>query len=424
LYFYTLAFRMYFFYNITVYIVSFSLKIVALFNKKIDLFVKGRKDVFKALEHHFKTNDAIIWFHCASLGEFEQGRPIIEKCKEEFKDHKILITFFSPSGYEIQKDYPNADLVTYLPLDTKKNAKRFLQKVNPTIAIFVKYEFWPNLLEQLKSKKIKTILVSGIFRKEQSFFKSYGNWMKKSLQTFDHFFVQDHNSKELLKQIGFVNVTLSGDTRFDRVFDITKQENTLEFAENFVSGKITLVAGSTWPKDEELLVDYINNKMNSEQKVIIAPHNINRKDILKLKVSISKETVLYSEINGKELQKYQVLIIDTIGLLSKMYDYADIAYVGGGFGTGIHNILEPATFEVPIIIGPNYQKFKEAKELIDLEACIVITNKPKLSNALTSLFSNSTKRKNKGKIARNYILDHIGATEIIVDFLSKNIYKK
>ncbi len=415
---------MYFFYNIAVHIANFILKIVAVFNKKIHLFIKGRRDIFEKVEKHFSTNDAVIWFHCASLGEFEQGRPIIEKTKSQYPNHKILVTFFSPSGYEIRKNYAFADVVSYLPLDTKHNAKKFVKIVNPAIAIFVKYEFWPNLLKQLKTNEVKTILISGIFRKEQSFFKGYGNWMKKSLKTFDHFFVQNKNSKELLKQIGFTNATVSGDTRFDRVNDITKQDNILAFVEQFVDGKITTVAGSTWQKDEELLVNYINTDAESNQKFIIAPHTINSNEIIKLKASISKETVLYSELDGKELNSYQVLIIDTIGLLSKIYSYADIAYVGGGFGTGIHNILEPATFGIPIIIGPNYHKFNEAKELVSLEACTVITNRFEFNNELNTLFANSNIRKIKGDMAKNYIINNIGATDIIVDYLNKRITKK
>ena len=414
---------MYFFYNIAVIIVSFILKIVAIFNKKIHLFVKGRKDVFKKLENCFDFEDMVIWFHCASLGEFEQGRPIIENVKIQNPKSKILVTFFSPSGYEVKRDYVIADLVTYLPLDTKNNAKRFLKLVNPKIAIFVKYEFWPNLLRELKAREIKTILVSGIFRKEQSFFKGYGNWMKKSLQTFEHFFVQNQNSKELLKQNGFTNTTVSGDTRFDRVNDITKQDNILKFVEQFSDGNTTLVAGSTWPKCEDLLVDYINNKANPNQKFIIAPHIINAKNILKLKENISKETILYSDISGKKLGSYQVLIIDTIGLLTKIYSYANIAYVGGGFGVGIHNILEPATFGVPIIIGPNYHKFNEAKELVNLEACMVVSNSSEFNKELSLLFSNSSGRKNKGIAASNYIKENVGATDIIINYLNKTISK-
>ncbi len=414
---------MYFLYNIIVNSANFILKIIAIFNKKIHLFIEGRKDVFKKLENHFSINDSVIWFHCASLGEFEQGRPIIEKTKSQYPNYKILVTFFSPSGYEIRKDYATADLVTYLPFDTKKNAKKFLEIVNPQLAIFIKYEFWPNLLKELQVKDVKTVLVSGIFRKNQSFFKNYGGWMKKSLKTFDHFFVQNQQSKDLLKEIGFENVTISGDTRFDRVYDITKQGNNLEFVKQFINNKTTLIAGSTWPKDEELLVNYINTQADANQKFIIAPHNIHKNEIEKLKESITKETVLYSDIDGKDLSTFQVFIIDTIGLLSKIYKHANIAYVGGGFGAGIHNLLEPATFGVPIIIGPNYHKFKEAKELIDGEACIVITNNSELNNELTMLFTNTNTRIDKGNIARNYVLDNTGATGVIIDYIDKVITK-
>jgi len=419
---------MYFLYNITVNITNFILQVVAIFNKKIQLFVEGRKGVYKKLEEHFTSKDSVIWFHCASLGEFEQGRSIIEKCKKEFRDSKILITFFSPSGYEIRKDYSVADLVTYLPLDTKKKVKKFLKLVNPKVAVFIKYEFWPNLLKELKKKEIKTILISGIFRSNQFFFKNYGKWMKKSLYTFDHFFVQNRISQELLNNIGLTNVTVSGDTRFDRVFEITGQNIKLEKVEKFVDGKKTLIAGSTWPKDEELLVKYINTESDSKQKFIIAPHNINPADIEKLKRGISKKVVLFSELNNskiknKELSSFQVLIVDTIGLLSKIYNYADIAYVGGGFGSGIHNILEPATFGVPIIIGPNYNKFEEAKELNKLEACEVIKNSSELNTILKSLFSNDDHRIKKGKISRKYILDNTGATKIIFEYLNKTIFK-
>jgi len=410
--------QMYFFYNIAITIAGFILKIIAIFNKKLALFLTGRKDIFIQLNNHFKVTDKVIWFHCASLGEFEQGRPIIEKCKREYANAKILITFFSPSGYEIRKDYSLADLVTYLPLDSKRNVQKFLKIVRPSIAIFVKYEFWPNFLRALKQQKIKTILVSAIFREDQSFFQWYGAWMRKSLQTFDHFFVQNERSEKLLKKIGFNNVTLSGDTRFDRVYQVTQQKIDLDFIAQFKDNKTILIAGSTWPKDEELLIGYINNKTTENQKFIIAPHNIYQKNIEKLKQSISKEVVLYSEIADREISQFQVLIIDAIGLLTQIYKYADIAYVGGGFGTGIHNILEPATFGVPIIIGPNYKKFNEAKELIELEACLVVNNTSELTSELRSLFTDNQKLEMKGKLAQHYILNNIGATKIIFDYLN------
>jgi len=424
---------MYFLYNIAVYIVNFTVKIIAIFNKKIKLFVEGRKDVFARLESNLSSKDKVIWFHCASLGEFEQGRPIIEKVKSQttnsksqFYNFKILVTFFSPSGYEVRKNYEGADLVSYLPLDTKKNAKRFIEIVNPEMAIFVKYEFWPNILRELKNKQIKTILVSGIFRKNQFFFKNYGGWMRKSLNTFNHFFVQNDVSVKLLNTIGFDNITLSGDTRFDRVFEITQQEIKLDFAKEFKRDKTILVAGSTWPKDEELLVHFINNNelknshIRGGEKYIIAPHNINPQNIEKLKQIINKKVILYSEKGTKNLSEYQVLIIDTIGILTQVYKYGDIAYVGGGFGSGIHNILEPATFGIPIIIGPNYQKFKEAKDLIDEKACISVQNSIEFDKAITLLFTDDGLRKNKGNIAKEYIANNVGSTQKIMNYIDTN----
>jgi 3-deoxy-D-manno-octulosonic-acid transferase len=410
-----------FLYDIAINIVGFILRILAIFNKKIKLFVNGRKNVFQNLKLHFVDNDNVIWFHCASLGEFEQSRPIIEKLKDQYPAYKILVTFFSPSGYEIRKDYSFAEVVSYLPLDTRRNARKFIEIVNPKIAVFVKYEFWPNILKELKSKEIETILVSGIFRKEQAFFKWYGSWMKNSLQAFDHFFVQDESSKNLLNNIGFKNITVSGDTRFDRVFEITQQDNYLEFIEKFTTGNQTLVAGSTWPKDEELLINYINNQASDIEKYIIAPHNINPKEIENLKKSITKKTILFSDKDKENIMDAQVLIIDSIGVLTKVYSYASIAYVGGGFGVGIHNILEPSTFGVPIIIGPNHQKFNEAKELIDLDACQVINNASELNSALRALFNNNQAIKNKGKKSREYILKNIGATQKIIDYLKEYI---
>ncbi|MCB0460530.1 MAG: 3-deoxy-D-manno-octulosonic acid transferase [Flavobacteriaceae bacterium] len=408
---------MIFFYNIAVYITGFVLNIVSLFNKKIALFVNGRKETFAKLTTEFEGKSKVIWFHCASLGEFEQGRPIIEKCKREIKDSKVLVTFFSPSGYEVRKNYAEADAVVYLPLDTKSNAKRFLDIVKPSVAVFVKYEFWPNILKELENRNIKTLLVSGIFRENQPFFKWYGKWIVSSLQSFDHFFVQNDTSKELLRRLGFTNVTISGDTRFDRVYQVTNQKIDLEKIARFKGDTTVLVAGSTWPKDEELLVKFINDLPSRKQKYIIAPHNIHAESIVKLKNSINKNTLLYSEIDSAEPTNFEVLIIDSIGLLSKIYYYADIAFVGGGFGTGLHNILEPATFSVPIIIGPDYEKFNEAKDLVSLKACLVIRNIEELNTTLSALFINKKERTEKGELSRKYILENIGATEIIFNHL-------
>lgn len=406
-------------YNIAIYITQILLKIIALFSKKIKLFVTGRKKTFNHITTAISKSDEVIWFHCASLGEFEQGRPIIEKIKTNYPKYKIALTFFSPSGYEIRKNYAFADVVTYLPLDTKNNAKTFLDLVHPKMAIFVKYEFWPNILNELKNRNIETILVSGIFRENQAFFKSYGVWMRKSLKAFSHFFVQNEKSKKLLQQIKFNNVTKSGDTRFDRVYEITKQDNSLQFIEDFIQNKYTVVAGSTWLKDEEYLVNYINFHASENEKFIIAPHNIDIKKIEELKNSIHKKTILFSD--KEKDNSAQVIIIDTIGILTKIYNYANVAYIGGGFGSGIHNILEPATFGVPLIIGPNYLKFQEAIDLVNLKACKVVKNNDDLKAYLNKLLKDKNYRNNKGEITKKYILQNIGATEIILNYISEKI---
>lgn len=393
---------------------------MALFDKKIKLFIDGRKQTFSKLQQAISEKDEVIWMHCASLGEFEQGRPIIEKLKLKFPNRKVVLTFFSPSGYEVRKNYEYADVVCYLPLDSAKNAKRFLDIVHPKLAIFVKYEFWPNLLKELKARNIETLLISGIFRENQLFFKGYGAWMRKSLTSFSHFFVQDENSKKLLNSINFNNVTVSGDTRFDRVFEITQQNNKLPFIEEFIDNKYTLVAGSTWKEDEMMLVDYINNKASENEKFIIAPHNINSKDIAELKKSISKNVILFSEKDDKNLSDYQVFIIDTVGILTKIYSYATIAYVGGGFTkTGVHNVLEPATFGIPILIGPNYHKFNEAIDLVKNKACFVVDNSKELSLHLDKFFQSDEMRLKTGESAKKLVVDKTGATAKILEFIAK-----
>ena len=409
---------MYFLYNILVFIAGFILKTTALFNKKIRLFVDGRRETVSKIQHVISKKDRVIWMHCASLGEFEQGRPILEKLKVQYPIHKVVLTFFSPSGYEVMKNYEMADVICYLPLDSKQNVKRFLDMVNPELVFFVKYEFWPNILKELKIREVKTILISGIFRGDQAFFKWYGSWMRKTLSAFDHFFVQDEKSKGLLNNINFTNVSVSGDTRFDRVYEITKQDNQLSFIEEFKNDHYTLVAGSTWHEDEELLVDYINNSASEKEKFIIAPHNINSEEIERLKKSIIKKTILFSERNTNDLNEFQVIIIDAVGLLTKIYSYADVAYVGGGYTkSGVHNVLEPATFGVPIIIGPNYHKFNEAVDLVNEEACFVINESKKLSVLLDKLFQLKRNREKAGTKALNYVIEKTGATAKILYYL-------
>jgi len=382
------------------------------------LFVSGRAETFHHLSS-IKKEDRTIWFHVASLGEFEQAIPIIESTKESWQDHKIIVTFFSPSGYEIRKNSKLADVICYLPFDTKSNMKRFVELVHPEIAIIVKYEFWPNLLRQLKKQSIPTILVSGIFRKNQIFFKSTGQWMRKSLTAFHHIFVQDSSSMDLLESINFSTISITGDTRFDRVSKILDQDNTLPFMSEFKNNQYTVVAGSTWNEGEDFLVNYINN--SNDEKFIIAPHTINSNSILKLKESLKKETILYSEKEGKNLSEYTVLIIDTIGLLTKIYSYADTAYVGGGFRTGLHNILEPATFGIPIVIGSEYYKFKEAIDLVSLKGCISVQNQSTFSSTFRMLKNDLNYRKEMGKVNKTYIKKNIGATAQIMQYINNQI---
>ena len=409
---------MLFIYNLIVQIANFSLKIIATFSPKIKLFVDGRKPVFNILKSKIEYKDKTIWFHAASLGEYEQGLPLIEKIKEKFPKHKIVITFFSPSGYEVRKNNTVADVTLYLPLDTQKNAQQFLKLLHPEMVFFIKYEYWPNYLNELRKLETPTYLVSGIFRKNQMFFKWYGEFYRKALETFTYFFVQNESSKKLLFQIGKTNVAISGDTRFDRVATILEKDNSLDFIEAFKNDTLTIVVGSSWPKDESLLVDFIN-QTSEKVKFIIAPHNIKSEQIQELKNSISKKVVLYSEVEtgcDLSLQDFNVFIIDTIGILTKIYSYADIAYVGGGFGTpGVHNILEPAAFGVPIVIGPNFSHFAEATALVNMEGCVSIANKNELSDAFSNLIRNEDIRQEKGHICSTFVQMNKGATAIILD---------
>ncbi|MDD7915175.1 3-deoxy-D-manno-octulosonic acid transferase [Polaribacter ponticola] len=408
-----------FLYNILVFVATITLFVLKFFSKKLRLFVDGKKETFSKISN--LKNEDVIWFHAASLGEFEQAIPIIEALKKNNKTFKILVTFFSPSGYEIRKNYNLADVVCYLPLDSKSNARKFIENVNPKFAVFIKYEFWPNFLNELKKKEIPTILVSGILREKQIFFKSYGGFMRKSLEAFHHFFVQNKVSEELLNSINFKNVTIAGDTRFDRVTKILRQDNTLSFINKFKNEQYTLVAGSTWKEDEELLVDYINNKASENEKFIIAPHNIKQEAILELQKSINKKVVLFSDKKGKDLSNYQVFIIDTIGILTKIYAAADVAYVGGGLNTGLHNILEPATFGIPVIIGNKYDKFKEAVDLVKIGGCISIKNKEELTKALISLRTDEEDRSLTGLLNKKYIKENLGATNLIMNYLKDKI---
>jgi len=407
-----------FIYNLIAHIAWFHLKIAALFSAKMKLFVTGRKETFEILERSISKNDAVIWMHAASLGEFEQGLPIIERLKSEFPKYQILVTFFSPSGYEVKKNTSAADVVTYLPMDTILNAQRFVDIVNPKLAIFVKYEIWPNYLHALKAKQIPAVLVSAIFKKDQIYFKKYGAYLRKALATFTHVFVQNKSSQQLLESIEITNSTISGDTRLDRVSEILERDNKLLFMEKFKKDRPCFVAGSTWPEDETILINYINHAPKN-LKFVLAPHTIRTDKILGLAGSITKKTAIYSKLGENTIENFDVLIIDTIGMLTKIYSYADIAYVGGGFATGLHNTLEPAVFGIPVLIGPNYSGFKEAEDLVSLKGILPIKDQWSFDEQMKKLLDNQDLLKNTGKINSNYIAKNKGASVQIIDYVRK-----
>lgn len=390
------------------------IKGLALFNSKLKLGVIGRTTTFDKLKASIKPEDKTFWFHCASLGEYEQGLPVFEALKEKYPNYKVVLSFFSPSGYEVRKNAKIADLVVYLPLDTKANAKRFLDMVNPDYIIFVKYEIWPNLLTEIKRRQLKAILISAVFRQSQSFFKWYGGFMRSSLFAFDHIFTQDKNSKVLLEKIGYPNITVAGDTRFDRVTNQLNTNNMIMFIEDFKNGKECIVFGSTWPEDDKLFLDYINS--NRSKKFIIAPHNIKPSYIASLKSQLRTKTVCFSEMNTKNLSDYNVFILDTIGYLSRVYNYANIVYVGGAAGqTGLHNILEPAVFGKPIIIGKNYGKFREARTLIELGGVISVATSSAFESAINALINDPALSVEKGNTNKGYIKKNRGAVVQIID---------
>jgi 3-deoxy-D-manno-octulosonic-acid transferase len=391
---------------------------VALFHPKIKLFVEGRSQTFSILKNKIQNGKKVIWIHVASLGEFEQGLPVIEKLKTTYPTYKILVTFFSPSGYEVKKDTDVADAVAYLPLDTRRNAKRFIETVNPVLVIFVKYEIWPNYLKELKEKQVPILLISAIFRKEQVFFKWYGGIMRKALQAFAHFFIQDNNSITLLKSINLNNATLSGDTRIDRVAEILERNNKLTFMELFQGNETCFVAGSTWPEDEEIIVKFIN-ETQKHLKFVLAPHNIKTEHIQSLKKTISKKVVLYTEIEHNDIPSCEVLIINTVGLLTKIYSYADIAYVGGAFATGLHNTLEPAVFGIPIIIGPEYKGFYEAEKLVDKKGILVSKDYDEFTTTMDDLIENPEFLKNTGVINSNFVKENKGASVQIMTHIRR-----
>ncbi len=410
-----------FLYNIFISIFNGILPLLGLFTPKLKLFVEGRKLTFQKLEEHFSGQDRTLWFHCASLGEYEQGVPVMEELKKKYPDYKLLVTFFSPSGYEAKKNSTLADIIVYLPMDTKAKAKRFIQLVNPDLAVFIKYEFWPNYLKVLEVNNIPAVFISAAFREDQAFFKWYGGFMRKALKTIDYFFVQDTISKTLLEAQGFTNVTLSGDTRFDRVSHQIEMDNQVDFISEFIDKRLCIVIGSSWPEDEEVFIEFVNTASN-DVCFIIAPHEIKDSSANSLKQKIKKGAILYSEKDGKDLKDYRVFIMNTIGYLSRVYSYGDIAYVGGAMGTGgLHNILEPATFGIPIIIGKNFEKFREAKQLQKLAGLFSVSSPEEFSQVINKLVEDKKFREKTGMIAGHFINSNTGATAIIIEYLDTKI---
>jgi 3-deoxy-D-manno-octulosonic-acid transferase len=401
-------------YNIGIYCYKLAIFIASFFNDKARKLRKGQGEAFALLKAKVDSNVRYVWFHAASLGEFEQGRPVMEQMKRDNPNVKILLTFFSPSGYEIRKNYAGADVVSYLPLDTPAASKKFIKLVNPSKAIFIKYEFWPNYLMALQAANIPVVSISAIFRPHQIFFKPYGGWYLNLLKTIQHFFVQDAFSAELLKKYNITNVTVAGDTRFDRVADLALQAKTIPLIEAFVeNSEKVIVAGSSWPKDEELLVRYL--QLHPEVKLIIVPHEIHAAHIASIAKLLDDKFVRYTKANLENVQSVNCLVVDTIGLLSSIYRYADVAYIGGGFGVGIHNVLEAAVWNVPVVFGPNYQKFREARELIALGGAFSISNNINLETQIDRLLID----KQSGRIAGEYVKKNTGATERIIDCLVK-----
>ncbi|TVZ52964.1 3-deoxy-D-manno-octulosonic-acid transferase [Dokdonia sp. Hel_I_53] len=390
--------------------------IVGFFNKKIRKSVIGRKNTMATLRSALEKGPPVMWMHAASLGEYEQGLPVMKALQQRFPNHQWVVSFFSPSGYEIKKDNAFAKATVYLPIDTPANACEFLEILSPDMALFVKYEFWPNYLNELKRQNVRTFLISGVFRESQPFFRWYGKWMKESLKSFEYFFLQDKASSEALKQLGFTNYAVSGDTRFDRVSHQIEMDNTLDFIETFKQGKLCVVCGSTWSEDEQVLLSFINDA-SSDIKFIIAPHEIKPDKIADLESRLLVKSTRYSQYTEENLKKAQVLIIDTIGLLAKIYSYADIAYVGGAMGTtGLHNILEPATFGTPIVIGSNFKNFPEAKRLQQLAGLYSVSNQEELNKILTKLTTDINFRNQTGMIAGHFINSNTGATKAVSNY--------
>lgn len=404
-------------YTLAIYIYMLAVILVSPFHKKARALVAGHWNTFRLLRKKVKPGEKYIWFHAASLGEFEQGRPLMERLRKEFPDSKILLTFFSPSGYEVRKDYPVADVVCYLPFDTPGNVMSFFRLVKPQMAFFIKYEFWQNFLKACRKRHIPVYSVSSIFREDQVFFRWYGRNYAKVLNCVDHFFVQNEASQKLLASLGLHNSTIVGDTRFDRVIDICRQAKELPLIEKFKGQQTVFVAGSSWAPDEDLFIPYFN--AHPELKLIIAPHKIHEAHLKEIESKLGRPSLRLSQATPENVASAHCLIIDCFGLLSSIYRYGEVAYVGGGFGVGIHNVPEAAVYGVPVLIGPNNRKFREVQDLLKLGGCFQINDADSFNRTLDRLLTDAQALKESGDIAGHYIGQNAGAVDAVfraVDF--------
>ena len=404
-------------YSLIIHLYAFFIELISPFHKKARLMRLGQWKTNGILREKIDRNAKYIWFHASSLGEFEQGRPLIEKIKAEHPEYKILLTFFSPSGYEVRKNYGGADVVCYLPFDTPYRVKKFLDLSKPVMAIFIKYEYWDNYLSELKRRNIPVYIVSAIFRKEQLFFKWYGGMYRKVLSYFTHIFVQDDASRELLSKYGVTNVSVFGDTRFDRVQDVYKNTKQVPMVDLFVNNnrsdnQLTMVAGSSWQQDEEVYLNYFNE--HPELKLIIAPHEIHKDHLMHIESMLKRPSIRLSEATEKDIKGKSCLIVDSFGLLSSIYRYGDLAYIGGGFGAGIHNVLEAAVYGIPVIFGPKYQKFKEARDLLQVGGAFSITDEKTFESKMEELSTYRDLLEAAGAAAGDFVKSNIGATNRII----------
>ena len=406
------------FYDLIMSLYAGIIRLVGLRYEKARLWSEGRRDLFSRMREKIDPRERIIWLHVASLGEFEQGRPLIEALRESHPEYRILLTFFSPSGYEIRKNYAGADYIFYLPIDTRKQVRQFLDIAHPEVVIFVKYEFWLNFLTELRRRRIRTFVVSAIFRRNSVFFRFYGGLWRKALKTFEVLFVQNEESKTLLAELGYPNTVVAGDTRFDRVAKIAREAKQVPMIERFKGDKQLFIAGSTWGPDEELLIPLMND--NPELKFVIAPHEMDEGRIEHLLRETRGGAVRYTQCDDKSsFEGKQLLILDTVGLLASVYGYATWGYIGGGFGVGIHNTLEAATFGLPIAFGPKYEKFKEARDLVAIGAARSITTYEELKAWFAPLRDDEKHLTKSSRLARDYTLAHQGATETILQTIFK-----